>query len=109
MHNGVLIANCKTCGGLVSFHATKTHAEWAKDATNFRLPDNHTLMIEKAKLAKSKAGGGKPPPVATPPVAPQPAAKANILSEAKIAAYERTSTDPNAGSIAEALRAMLLN
>ena len=103
------MANCKTCGGLVSSHTTKTHAEWAKDPTNFRLPDNHTLVIEKAKLSKSKVGEGQPPPVATPPLAPQPAAKANILSEAKIAAYERASTDPNAGSIAEALRAMLLN
>ena len=90
-------------------HTTKTHNEWAKDPIYFWPPDNHTLVIEKAKLAKSKAGGGQPPPVATPPVAPQPAAKANILSEAKIATYERTSTDPNAGSIAEALRAMLLN
>ena len=66
-------------------------------------------MIEKAKLAKSNAGGGQPPSVATPSVAPQPAAKANILSEDKIAASERRSTDPNAGSIAETMRAMLLN
>ena len=73
------------------------------------MPDNHALVTEKAKLSKSKAGGGQPPPVATPPVAPQPTANANVLSEAKIATYERTSTDPNAGSIAEALRAMLLN
>ena len=80
-----------------------------KDPATFQLPDNHALMFEKAKLAKGNTGGGQPPPVATAPVAPQPAAKANILSEAKIATYERTSTDPNAGSIAEALRAMLLN
>ena len=66
-------------------------------------------MIEKAKLTKGNAGGGQPPPVAMPPVAPQPEAKANILSEAEIAACERTSTDPNASSIAEALRAMLSN
>ena len=66
-------------------------------------------MIEKAKLAKGSTGGGQPPPVATPPVAPQPAAKVNILSEAKIAERERTITDPNAGSIAEAMRAMMLN
>ena len=62
MHNGVLMANYKTCGGLVSSHTTKTHAEWAKDPANFRLPDNHALMIEKAKLAKGSTGGGQPPP-----------------------------------------------
>ena len=109
MHNGVLMANCKTCGGLVDSHTTKTHAEWAKDPVNFWLPDNHAFMIAKAKLSGGNSGGGQPPPVATPPVAPPPAAKANILSEAKIAEYERTSTDPNAGSIAEAMRAMMLN
>ena len=81
------MANCKICGGLLSSHTTNTHAEWAKDPDNFRLPDNHALMVEKAKLAKVNAGGGQPPPMATPPVAPQPATKANILSEAKIAAY----------------------
>ena len=109
MHNGVLMTNCKTCGGLVDSHTTKMHAEWAKDPVNFRLPDNHALMVEKAKLSGGNSGGGQPPPVATPPVAPPPAAKANILSEAKIAEYERTSTDPNVGSIAEAVRAMMLN
>ena len=100
MNNGVLMANCKTCGGLVPSHTTKTHAEWAKDPVNFWLLDNHALMIEKAKLSGGNNGGGQSPPVAPPPVAPPPAAKANILSEAKIAKYERTSADPVPGSIA---------
>ena len=78
-------------------HTTKTHAKWAKDPVNFRLPDNHTLMIEKAKLSGGNNGGGQPPPVAPPPVAPPPAAKANILSKAKITEYERTSADPKCG------------
>ena len=90
-------------------HTTKTHVKWAKDPVNFWLPNNHALMIEKAKLSGGNNGGGQPPPVATPPVAPLPAGKANILSEAKITEYERTSTDPNAGSIVEAMRAMMLN
>ena len=109
MHNGVLVATCKTCGGLVPSHTTRMHAEWAKGPANFRLPDNHTLTIEKAKLAGGSTGGGQFPPVATPSVAPQPVAKTNIFSEAKVAEYERASTDPTAGSNAEATRAMVLN
>ena len=68
-------------------HTTKTHGE-----------------VEKTKLAGGNMGGGQPPLVAPPPVV-----NANTLSEAKIANYERTSTDPNAGSIAEAMRTMMLN
>ena len=109
MHNGVLKVNYKTCGGLVHSHTTKTHAEWAKDPVNFWLPHNHTLMIEKAKLSGGNNRGGQPPPGAPPPVAPPPAAKANILSGAKIAEYERTSVNPNASSVAEAMRSIMSN
>ena len=109
MVNGALMANCKSCGGLVPSHTTKTHDEWAKDPNNYKLPNNHALVIEKTKLSGGNTGGGQPPPVAPPLVAPPPVINANTLSEAKIANYERTSTGPNAGSIAEAMRAMMLN
>ena len=66
-------------------------------------------MVGKAKLVGDSKGGGQPPPVATPLVAPPPVVNANTLSEAKIANYERTITDPNASSIAEAMRTMMLN
>ena len=114
--NGVLMASCKTCG-LNTTHTTKTHDEWTANPTSFKLPSTHLYTKECAKLGQRQQSSNSPPPPSSGPT-PSDSASGSASSmvsfersvlESKLTNYERTSTDPNASSVSEAIRALLLN
>ena len=85
------------------------------------MPANHPLYVCNRELGKTVPTQVQPPPPAPPSqgstnpgTASQGSGSPSInISKsalaAKIATYERNSTDPNAVSVAEAIRQMLLN
>lgn len=105
MVNGVLYVNCSKCGGLNTTHTTRTHEQWARNPNTFRLPASHLYVRECAELRASSAA---PPPFSTNPPPPGSTDGSGSSSgssgtitmdraslESKLAAFERTSTDPN--------------
>jgi hypothetical protein len=95
-------------------HSTKFHSAWAKNPASFKLSANHMYDREKKRIGQ----GG--PPVYLPPSAPAPPSTsaggtAGVISftraelEAKLAAVERTSTNPNASEMSEYFRSVFLN
>ena len=116
MVNGCLMAKCKTCGPNTT-HTTKYHAKWAQNQGGFSLPDTHPYVKEKALLLGVPH---VPPAPQNPPGPLQPPAQGaasaagtvtfNLADlEAKAAAMERNSTDPNAASFAQMIREIFLN
>jgi hypothetical protein len=113
MVNGTLMLSCKTCGYNTT-HSTKFHGAWAENPASFKLSANHMYEREKKRIGQ----GG--PPVNPPPSAPAPPSTsaggtAGVISftraelEAKLAAVERTSTNPNASEMSEYFRSVFLN
>jgi hypothetical protein len=113
MVNGTLMLSCKTCGYNTT-HSMKFHGAWAKNPDSFKLSANHMYEREKKRIGQ----GG--PPANPPPKAPAPPStgtggSAGVISftraelEAKLAAVERTSTNPNASELSEYFRSVFLN
>ena len=118
MVGDILMCKCKTCGPNFT-HSSRKHDEWK--AGRWTMPANHPLYVCNRELGKTVPTQVQPPPTAPPSqgstnpgTASQSSGSPSInISKsaltAKIAAYERNSTDPNAVSVAEAIRQMLLN
>ncbi len=82
----------------------------------FTLPDNHPYMVACAQLH-----GQHSTPTPKPPITQMPSGEkttgghggslnlSRAQVEQKLADLERTSTDPNAASIVETIRAIFLN
>ena len=77
----------------------------------------HPLHVENAKLGNAVPAGGTAPPPTVPGNAGSgmtsiPAGTITFTREgleSKLSTFERGSTDPNAGTIADAVRALFLN
>jgi hypothetical protein len=121
--NGVLMVSCKECG-LNLTHSTGKHDEWAENPAAFQLAPSHPYSQACAKLGISPGQpiptaapvAAPPPPAASSVQPPQPSGQASSLLafdraqlEQKISAFERTSTNPSASDVSDALRALLLN
>jgi hypothetical protein len=111
------LIRCKLCG-LNATHGTSHHAAYVKDPNNFSLPSTHPLLLARQHASTTSNKTVAPPPsVAAPPTTSTtgPASNASTITfsradlEARIANYERNSTDPSASTVSDALRAMLLN
>ena len=109
--NGKLYVNCKTCG-LNLNHSTKYHPAWIANKATFKMPANNFYMQECARLQQDNSGSHIPPSDNSVPRAPTAGSGSGMVSLAdldkKLSDFERNSTDPNASSMTEMLRALLL-
>jgi hypothetical protein len=105
MVNDVLKVNCRECG-LNDTHSTKFHNQWSSNKAFFCLPDSPPFLAHKALLASADNTSQDKP-------APSGSADSVTFScatmESNISHAERTSTDPNAGTVAQIIRTMFLN
>ena len=116
--NGVLHVNCSKCG-LNTTHSTKHHDRWARNPNSFKLPATHVYVQQCAQLGSSF--GAPPPPTNnnTPPLTISTGGSGSgsagtitldrATLESNLTAFERTLTDPNASTVTEAIRSLLLN
>lgn len=113
--NGVLHVRCAKCG-MNTTHTTKTHDSYVSNPSTFRLPETHCYVKECARLAAPSAVS--PPPPTNAGAGPGDSAAGSAAGmitmdratlERKLSSFERTSTDPNASAVAEAIRALILN
>jgi hypothetical protein len=113
---GQALIRCKLCG-LNATHGTSHHAAYVKDPNNFTLPSTHPLLLARQHASTTSNKTVAPPPSVAPPTTTTtgPVSNASTITfsradlEARIANYERNSTDPSASTVSDALRAMLLN
>ena len=112
--DGVLKCFCKKCG-LNTTHSTGFHKVYVLNPAGFSLPDSHPYIVACAQL-RALQGTHTPthkPPPTTQTSGEKTAGHAGSISRAhieqKLADLERTSTDPNAASIAETIRSIFLN
>ena len=104
---------CNTCGPNFT-HTTRNHAAWV--AGRYNISESHPLFKFNAQLGNTvpKDESSKPPPQNND-CGNGGGGSANSLSfsrdalESKLSTYERNSTDPNASSVASAIRELLLN
>ena len=97
-------------------HTTKTHDSYVSNPSTFRLPETHCYVKECARLAAPSAVS--PPPPTNAGAGPGDSAAGSAAGmitmdratlERKLSSFERTSTNPNASAVAEAIRALILN
>jgi hypothetical protein len=116
MDGGFLKLSCKTCG-LNFTHSLGHHNKWKSGA--WAMQANHPLYIHNAKTSKTVPGAPTQTPT-LPPSAGTGGLAGTVNSsdtltfshgalETKLSTFERTSTDPNAGTVASAIRQLLLN
>jgi hypothetical protein len=113
--DGVLKCFCKKCG-FNTTHSTGFHKVYILNPAVFTLHDNHPYKVACAQLR-----GQHFTPTPKPPFTQMPSGEkttgghggslnlSRAQVEQKLADLERTSTDPNAASIAETIRAIFLN
>ena len=113
--HGVLKCFCKKCG-LNTTHSTGFHKVYVLNPAGFSLPDSHPYIIACAQLRAlqgTHTPAPKPPPTTQTSGEKTTGGHAGSISRAhieqKLADLERTSTDPNAASIAETIRSIFLN
>jgi hypothetical protein len=81
------------------------------------LPSTHPLLLARQHASTTTNTTVAPPPSVAPPTTTTTGSASNASTitfsradlEARIANYERNSTDPSASTVSDALRAMLLN
>ena len=77
---------------------------------NFKLPDGHPYLVARSEF-HAMSGISLPAPMTKPPM--QTSGESSQLSRAqielKLADFERNSTDMNAASLVESIRAIFLN
>lgn len=123
--NHGLMAQCDHCGALSSTHDTASHSQWAANPTSFVLSRGHVLNVERAKLqvaaaltgdddkcTKITAAGLPPLSIEGGTISPAVKSPTFMLSRTEFARrlddIERTSTDPNAYSVTQLMRQLMV-
>lgn len=123
--NHGIMAQCDHCGALSSTHDTASHSQWAANPTSFVLSRGHVLNVERAKLqvaaaltgdddkcTKITAAGLPPLSIEGGTISPAVKSPTFMLSRTEFARrlddIERTSTDPNAYSVTQLMRQLMV-
>ena len=105
MVNNVLKVKCRECG-LNTNHSTNCYDQWSSNKANVCLPDSHPCLLQKAPFA-SAGNYSQDEPAPSESAGSITFSRATI--ESKIYDAERNSTDPNAGTLVQMIRSMILN